>query len=242
MLPLKDLNPTRRFPILTYALIAINVAVFLFELTMPAQQLQQFIREYSVVPATISAAPFSIESLLDSFRSMFFHGGWAHLLGNMLYLYLFGDNLEDYLGKLMFLAVYFLSGFAAVAAQVAIAPASTIPLVGASGAIAGVLGGYLILFPGVQVRGLIFLGYFIFIRELPAWLVLGFWFVIQLFNGIASLGVQADMGGGVAFFAHVGGFVVGAALTFILMQIMPPPPQPRRYETVYERRRQHPYF
>ncbi len=242
MLPLKDLNPTRRFPYLTYALIAINVLVFLWEVMLPPEQLQQIFLTYSVVPANISAAPFSLESILDSFRSMFFHGGWAHLLGNMLYLYLFGDNLEDYLGKLMFLGVYFVSGFAAVAAQVLIDPNSTIPLVGASGAIAGILGGYLVLFPRVQVRGLIFLGYFVLIRELPAWIVLGFWFIIQLFDGIASLGVQADMGGGVAFFAHIGGFVVGAALTFILMQMMPPPPQPERYSTVYERRQRNPYF
>lgn len=243
MFPLRDINPTRRFPILTYTLIAANVLVFLWETTLSERQLFEVFLTYSVVPRLLMEDPFSQEAVLDVFRSMFFHGGWGHLLGNMLYLYLFGDNIEDYLGKLLFLFVYFASGIAAVIAQVVIDPTSTIPLVGASGAIAGILGGYLILFPGVRVQGIIFLGFFGFLREFPAWLVLGFWFVIQLFNGIASLGVPTEAtGGGVAFFAHIGGFVLGLVLTFILMQMIPTPPAQRRYEMVYEKRKQHPYF
>ena len=244
MLPLRDLNPTRRFPILTYLLIAINVVVFLWEVSMPEAALQNVFMTLSVVPAQISAAPFSLESMLDAIRSMFFHGGWAHLLGNMLYLYLFGDNVEDYLGKVLFLIVYFSSGVAAIAAQVLVDPNSTIPLVGASGAIAGVLGSYLVLYPTVRVRGLIFLGYFVFIRALPAWLVLGFWFVIQLFSGIASVGVATDetAQGGVAFFAHVGGFVLGAAAAFVLMRALPHPDVEEREKMAYQQREQHPFF
>lgn len=241
MFPIHDVNETNRFPILTYTLIAVNVLVFLWELTLSDVQLQQVFLDLSVVPRLISAAPLSLESILDTFRSMFFHGGWGHLLGNMLYLYLFGDNVEDYLGKLWFLFVYFLSGIAAVAAQVVTDPNSPIPLVGASGAIAGMLGSYLVLYPTVKVRSLIFLGYFVFLRDLPAWVVLGFWFVIQLFNGIAGLGVNAEFGGGVAFFAHVGGFVLGAALTYILMMIIPHHSTQERYEMAYRRREQRPY-
>ncbi|MEL6271953.1 MAG: rhomboid family intramembrane serine protease [Chloroflexota bacterium] len=234
MFPLRDINPTRRFPIFTYTLIAANVLVFLWQLTMSQQELFAMWQSLTVVPRNISAAPLALESILDTFRSMFFHGGWAHLGGNMLYLFLFGDNVEDYLGKVMFLVVYFASGVAAVAAQVITDPNSTIPLVGASGAIAGVLGSYLVLYPNVRVQGIIFLGGFGIIRELPAWLVLGFWFVIQLFNGIAGLGVQT--GGGVAFFAHVGGFVLGAALTYVLMMFIPHPDAPERVEMVYRKR------
>ena len=244
MLPIHDLNPTRRFPVLTYLLIVINVLVFLWEVSMPQAALQNVFVTLSVVPAQISADPLSLRAALDALRSMFFHGGWAHLLGNMLYLYLFGDNVEDYLGKVLFLVVYFLSGLAAVAAQVVVNPASQVPLVGASGAIAGVLGSYLVLYPGVKVRGLIFLGYFAFLRDLPAWLVLGFWFIIQLFNGIASVGVPTDetMSGGVAFFAHVGGFVLGAVLTVILMQMIPHPDAAGRQQFAYQERERRPFL
>lgn len=236
MMPIHDINPTRRLPILTWALIAINVVVFLWELSMGEQELSRTFMELSVVPRNISADPFSAESILDSFRSMFFHGGYDHILGNMLYLYLFGDNLEDRLGKIFFLIAYFVSGFAAVAAQVLIDPSSPIPLIGASGAIAGVLGGYLILFPGVKVRAIIFLGRIGQMAELPAFIVLGFWFVLQLINGVASLGAT-NYGGGVAFFAHIGGFVAGLVLTGILMLLVPQPPREARYNMLYERNR-----
>lgn len=239
MIPLQDLNPTRRWPLFTFGLIVLNVLVFLWEQTLSADQLQRAILNISVVPANLTAAPFSLESLLDSIRSMFLHGGWAHLGGNMLYLYLFGDNIEDRFGRPLYLLLYFLSGFVAIFAQVIIDPTSPIPLVGASGAIAGVLGCYLVLFPGVRVRGIIPLGLFSRMAEWPAWAVLALWFVLQLFSGLMSLGVET--GGGVAFFAHIGGFVAGAALGWLFMLIVPQPPADLRREMLYERARRYHY-
>jgi membrane associated rhomboid family serine protease len=240
MLPLRDMNPTRRFPVLTYALIAINILVFLWELSLPPAALEPVLMNLSVVPANVSRNPFSLETILDILRSMFFHAGWAHLLGNLLYLYLFGDNVEDRLGRLLYLVLYFGSGFAAVLAQVAITPTSPIVLVGASGAIAGVLGSYLAFFPGVRVRGIVPLFYIGMWSEWPAWLVIGLWFVVQLLSGVASLGVAT--GGGVAFFAHIGGFVLGIILTWFLMLFVPQPSPDYRRQVLYERTRRYPYL
>jgi len=233
MLPLKDINPTRRIPFVTYALIVANVLVFVWELSFNESELQAVFVNFSVVPAFFTQSPLALDNLLDIFRSMFFHGGIAHIGGNMLYLWLFGDNIEDRFGIFFYLVIYFASGVVAALAQILIDPYSQIPLVGASGAIAGVLGAYLVLFPGIRVRGLIFLGYFARITELPAWIVLGFWFILQLLNGVLSLGVQT--GGGVAFFAHVGGFVVGLAMAGVLMLIFPQPSRQDRYEALYDR-------
>jgi membrane associated rhomboid family serine protease len=241
MLPLKDLNPTRRTPVVTYGLIAVNVLVFLWEQTFSIAELQELFLRLSVVPAFVIQNPLELDTLLDFIRSMFFHGGWAHLLGNMLYLWLFGDNLEDRMGVVLYLFLYFFSGFVASLAQILISPNSTIPLVGASGAIAGVLGGYLILFPGVRVRGIVPLGFFIRFAEWPAWIVLGLWFVIQLFNGAVSLGVETGISGGVAFFAHIGGFIAGLVLTWIFTQLVPQPPAEERQEILYERARRYRY-
>jgi len=235
MLPLQDMNPTRRAPILTYLLIIINVAVFLWELTQSDVQLQQTFIDLSIVPANVTANPFSLETISDFFRSMFFHGGWDHILGNMLYLWLFGDNIEDRFGEILYLVLYFVSGFVAGIAQVMLDPNSTIPLIGASGAIAGVLGAYLVLFPGVKVRGIIPLGRISSMQEWPAIVVLGMWFVLQIVNGIGSLGANAQYGGGVAFFAHIGGFIAGAVIAFIFMRIVPQPPAAERREALYER-------
>jgi membrane associated rhomboid family serine protease len=240
MLPLKDMNETRRFPWLTYALIVINVLVFLWEVSLSPAQLDAALTNLAVVPATASADLFSLATLLDMIRSMFFHAGWSHLLGNMLYLYLFGDNVEDRLGRIMYLVLYVGSGFAAALAQIAIDPASPIVLVGASGAIAGVLGSYFILFPGVRVKGIVPLASVNLWSEWPAWLVIGLWFGVQLFNGVASLGVETD--GEVAFFAHVGGFVFGLILTRLLMILYPQPPVSERQEMLYQRARRHPAF
>jgi membrane associated rhomboid family serine protease len=240
MFPVKDLNPTRRVPIFTYGLILLNVAVFIWEMSLSQVQLERAFLDLSAVPANLSQNPWSLESFLDVVRSMFFHGGYEHIFGNMLYLWLFGDNLEDRLGKLLFLVLYFISGFVAAFAQVAIDPDSTIPLVGASGAIAGVLGGYLILFPGVRVRGIIPLGRVSQLAEWPAYVVLGLWFILQLFNGIASLGVETASGG-VAFFAHIGGFLAGLALTVIFMLIVPQPPARQGNQMLYQRSRQYHY-
>lgn len=238
MLPLTDVNPTRRTPYITYLLIAINVIVFITQLGYSPRQLQFVFIDQAIVPLLVTRDPFSTEMFLDFIRSMFFHGGWLHLLSNMLYLWIFGDNIEDRLGKILYVVLYFASGFAAGLAQIAISPQSEIPLVGASGAIAGVLGGYALLFPNASVRGLVFFGFFANVVELPAMLVLGFWFVTQLFNGAVSLGVDT-MSGGVAFFAHIGGFVAGLALTWVFMRIVPQPPIDQRREWLYRRYGRH---
>jgi membrane associated rhomboid family serine protease len=235
MFPLKDLNPTRRTPVVTYGLIAVNVLVFLWEQTFSIAELQELFLRLSVVPAYVIQNPLELDTLLDFVRSMFFHGGWAHLLGNMLYLWLFGDNLEDRMGVVLYLLFYFFCGFVASLAQILISPNSTIPLIGASGAIAGVLGGYLILFPGVRVRGIVPLGLVVRLAEWPAWIVLGLWFVLQLLNSVVSLGVQTGATGGVAFFAHIGGFIAGLILTWIFSMIVPQPPVEQRQEVLYER-------
>lgn len=241
MLPLKDLNPTRRIPYLTYAFIAVNVFVFIWEQFLSAAELQDVFMRLSVVPANVMQNPFSLETLLDIVRSMFFHGGWAHLLGNMLYLWLFGDNLEDRMGVVLFVILYFLGGFVATIAQIIVDPNSTIPMVGASGAIAAVLGGYLILFPGVRVRGIIPLGFFSRMVEWPAWSVLGLWFVMQLFNGVVSVALVTGTTGGVAFFAHIGGFIAGLALTWIFLKLVPQPPAAQRRAVLYERAKRYRY-
>jgi membrane associated rhomboid family serine protease len=235
MFPIRDLNPTRRTPVVTYGLILVNVLVFLSQLGLSERDLARLFVDQSIVPLLVTRDPFSVETLLDFVRSMFFHSGWLHLLSNMLYLWIFGDNIEDRFGKILYLALYFISGFAAGFAQILISPESPIPLVGASGAIAGVLGSYAILFPGVRVRGIIFLGFFAQAADFPAVLVLGLWFVMQLFNGVASLGVDTASGGGVAFFAHIGGFVAGLVLTWLLMRLIPQPPADERREMLYQR-------
>jgi len=239
MLPLQDLNPTRRTPVLTYGLIAINVLVFFWQLGLSERELQQTFETLAIVPANVTANPFSLETVLDFLRSMFFHGGWDHILGNMLYLWLFGDNVEDRLGEILYLVLYFGSGFVAGIAQILINPDSTIPMIGASGAIAGVLGAYLVLFPGVKVRGIIPLGRIGAMQEWPAVIVLGMWFILQLVNGVASLGPQSQYGGGVAFFAHVGGFIAGAIFAWLLTRAMPQPPADQRREMLYERSRRY---
>jgi membrane associated rhomboid family serine protease len=221
MFPVSDSNPTHRTPILTYLLVGINVAVFLFELTMSQTQLQNFFLDYSVVPYLLSRDGLAPDNILDVFRSMFFHGGWLHLIGNMVYLWIFGDNIEDRLGRIPFLILYFVSGIVAVISQYVIDPNSQIPLVGASGAIAGVLGSYLILFPAARVRTITLMGRMSRMSETSAVIVLGLWFVLQLFNGIAGLGVET--GGGVAFFAHIGGFIAGVVLTYLLRPFSNPP-------------------
>ncbi len=236
MFPVQDINPTRRLPLVTYGLILVNVLVFLWEITMSEAQLQQVFIDLAVVPANLARDGFfAPESILDILRSMFMHGGWDHIFGNMLYLFLFGDNIEDRFGPILYLVLYFVSGFAATVAQYLIDPTSTIPNIGASGAIAGVLGSYLILFPGIKVRGIVGLGRIGTMQEWPAWMVLGLWFVLQLFSGFASLGTQAQYGGGVAFFAHIGGFIAGVVITFILMTIIPQPPAEQRRQIAYQR-------
>lgn len=207
MIPLRDANPTNNRPYVTYGLVAINVALFLWELAMNSQgQLESFITTWGVIPVELLAEPDA--EWITLFTSMFLHGGWAHVLGNMLYLWVFGDNLEDRLGPIRFIIFYLGTGLVATGAQVAIDPASSIPTIGASGAIAGVLGGYLLLFPRAKVTTIVFR----FVTQVPALIVLGFWFIYQFFFGIASLSNMDMQVGGVAFFAHIGGFIAGMVL------------------------------
>jgi len=206
MLPIGDDNTTRRtVPLVTYALIALNVLVFFLELTGG----DNLITEWAFVPSRFLANP--VGEVLTLFSSMFMHAGWLHLGSNMLYLWIFGDNVEDRFGHLKYLVFYLLCGLAALAAQLAFNMDSNIPNMGASGAIAGVLGAYLVLFPGKPIR--VLLGNRV--AAVSALIVIGMWFVLQLFSGIASISDTADMGG-VAFMAHIGGFVAGFLLTFLL--------------------------
>ncbi len=212
MIPLKDDNPSRTRPYVTWTLIAINIVVFLFQLAMDAAgNLDQIVYAAGVIPAEILARPLSPE-LLTLFSSMFLHGGWIHLLGNMLYLWIFGDNIEDRMGHVRFLIFYLLGGVAAALTQIAFSNDSFIPMIGASGAIAAVLGAYLLEYPRARVRSLLFLGYFVRFVNVPALIVLGMWFVIQFFNSFLSLSASYSTGGGVAYLAHVGGFVAGLLL------------------------------
>jgi membrane associated rhomboid family serine protease len=210
MIPLRDYIPTRRFPIVTLMLILINVAVFALELLLDAGGLlEDFINTFGLVPLLVTQH-FDSFVAFTFISSMFMHGGFLHILGNMLYLWIFGNNVEDEMGRLRFLIFYFVAGIAASLAQVIAGPRSTVPGIGASGAIAGVLGAYLVLYPRARVATLIPLGLFTRVADLPAVLVLGFWFVLQLLNGVLSFGMGQM--GGVAWFAHIGGFIAGVLL------------------------------
>jgi rhomboid family protein len=207
------------------AIIAACIVVFVYELGQMAEggeaALSRFITEWGVVPAELVAALRSgavpSQEAATLITSQFLHGGIVHIGGNMLFLWIFGNNVEDAFGRLRFLAFYLIGGIIAALAQVAIDPESTVPTIGASGAIAATLGAYLVLFPGARVTTAIFLVFFYQLIEVPAVVVLIFWFVIQLFSGIGSLGANdAATGGGVAFFAHIGGFVFGAAVGLLV--------------------------
>jgi membrane associated rhomboid family serine protease len=233
VIPLRDTNPTHRTPFVTLALIAACLVAFAWELGVLATSgdagLDAFVREHGLVPARLADALATREGVqgasLAVLTSMFLHGGWVHLGGNLLYLWIFGNNVEDRLGHVAFLLFYLAGGIAAVAAQVVVEPESGVPLVGASGAIAAALGAYLVLFPRARILSLVFLGFFYQLIQVPAVLVLGFWFVLQLVQGVASLGAEAATGG-VAFFAHIGGFVTGLAIGWLLRGRGPGPLRP----------------
>lgn len=218
MLPIGDVNPRRHFPLATAVIIAINVLVFLYELTLPEDSLRSFVLQAGVVPYQVTRS-FGLPAVTSLFTSMFLHGGWVHIIGNMLYLWIFGDNIEDYFGRVGYVFFYFLAGIAAALTHIVFDPLSTVPTIGASGAIAGVLGAYLVLFPRARVRTLIFFFRFVRFTELPALVVLGFWFILQLFSGLASIGASAS--GGVAWFAHIGGFVLGLLVGLIFRKRRP---------------------
>ena len=221
MIPIGDYAGERRtFPLVTYALITINVLVFFYQVSLPEIRLETFIRQWAAVPREISQGTdleptIGYPIYVTLLTSIFMHGGWLHLGGNMLYLWVFGDNVENAFGQVRFLLFYLLCGAAATFAQIAIDPTSPIPTVGASGAIAGVMGAYLIMFPGATVRTLLILGFFITVTYLPALLVIGIWFVLQIFSGIGSLDVATQQTGGVAYWAHIGGLVAGVVLAFV---------------------------
>ena len=215
MLPLSDHNPSRTMPVVNIVLIAANVFMFFWELSL-GPRLEPVLFDVAFIPARFWYAPIHPVNIIGVFVSMFLHGGWLHLGGNMLYLWIFGDNIEDRLGHFRYLIFYVLCGIAATFAHAFFNPSSRMPAIGASGAIAGVLGAYLLLFPRAQVTTVIPIFFFITVREIPAVIVLGLWFVLQLFTGVASLGVAEARAGGVAYFAHIGGFVAGMALIALM--------------------------
>lgn len=215
MIPISDELPSRRLPLVTYGLIALNVLVFLYELSLgPA--VDKFYMEWGSIPYRITHPEQYPLASLTLLTSMFIHAGPAHIFGNMLYLWIFGDNVEDILGGIGYTLFYLAAGIAAGVAQILVAPSSTIPGIGASGAVAGVLAVYLVLFPQAPVRVLVPTFYFMRIARLPAVIVLGMWFVIQLFNGVMSLGSMGVATGGVAWFAHIGGFLAGLVVGLVV--------------------------
>jgi rhomboid family protein len=223
VIPLRDANPVRRVPIVTIGLIAACVVAFAYELgtqsTGGDSALERLFRDFGLVPAELTAtfspgadqADVMYRELLTIFTSMFLHGGWLHLIGNMLFLYIFGDNVEDRLGHLRYLCFYLLCGVVAGLAQTVVNPTSGVPMVGASGAIAGVSGAYLLFFPTARVVTLVPVFIFLQLIEIPAVFFLAIWFVWQLLSGVATFGDRSGMGG-VAFWAHIGGFLAGMTL------------------------------
>jgi membrane associated rhomboid family serine protease len=212
MIPIRDQIPTRRMPIVNYLLIAANVLVFIMQwLSGPNRDALTY--TFAVIPAQFLRGPH-LGDITDIFTSMFMHAGLLHLGGNMLYLWIFGDNVEDSMGHVKYLLFYLVGGVVASLTHIYTNPGSTLPTVGASGAIAAVLGAYLVLYPTSKVLTIIPLGFFMRLTAVPASIVLGLWFVLQLFDGVASLGA-GDVGG-VAFWAHIGGFVAGVLLAKLL--------------------------
>jgi membrane associated rhomboid family serine protease len=203
MFPIRDTQPSYSKPVVTSVIIAINILIFLYEASLDPYTQNAFIEQYGLVPLH-----FHISAI---FTSMFMHGGWLHVLGNMWFLWIFGDNIEDILGHEKYLVFYLLCGVAAALTQVFFNVDSRVPMVGASGAIAGVMGAYLVKFPHSRIVTLFF---FIFITffDVPAWLMLIYWFAVQFFSGIGSIGYATASEGGTAFFAHVGGFLTGIVL------------------------------
>ncbi len=251
MIPYKDDNPSEKFPIVTVILIAINVAVFLFWKLQPAAVYQQAIFQLGMVPYEVWKGvnlPFSVyleflrnlgmelppgsaqplvpqfSPYFTIFTSMFMHSGWMHIAGNMLFLWIFGNNVEDYLGHIKYLLLYLCWGLVAAGAHLLANPGSMIPTVGASGAISGVLGAYLILFPWARIHVLVPLFFYFFTTTLPAWFMLLFWFFFQLIAAVPASG-----GAGVAYWAHIGGFAAGAA--YMLLFKRKPVPRPYGFRT-----------
>jgi len=237
MIPLRDDQPRFTTPYMNYFLVALNTIVFLFELSIGAQShraLDGLIYEFGIVPAHFAsglAGPQHFQltgALLSILTSMFLHGSWLHIIGNMWVLWIFGDNIEDYLGHFTYLLFYLICGLTAAITHIAMNPTSDVPTVGASGAIAGVMGAYFLLYPKARVLTLVPLIVFFTFWWLPAWIVLGYWFLLQFLSGTAtSIAYSSPSGGKVAFWAHVGGFVSG----LILIKVMPRRSPRGRYST-----------
>jgi membrane associated rhomboid family serine protease len=231
MLPLRDDQPRYSTPWVNYFLIGLNLVIFLFEATLDRRSLELLIRQFGVVPSHWALFLEGSERyplpavVLPFFTSMFLHGSWMHVIGNMWFLYIFGDNAEDYLGHFRYLVFYLLTGLIAMSTQVLVSLHSSVPTVGASGAIAGVLGAYFVLYPKARVLT----WFFVFVLWVPAWIILGYWFALQFLSGTATLiAVQGQNIGGVAFWAHVGGFVSGALMVKLF------PERARRYPYAYQ--------
>ncbi len=228
MIPLRDANPTHRRPVVTLALIAACFAAFAIELAIQAgggdAALEDFFKQFGLVPADLLAALRSGRPasgpVLALVSHQFLHAGWLHIGSNLLYLWIFGNNVEDRLGRLRFLLFFLAGGIVAALTQVAVDPGSEIALVGASGAIAAVLGAYFVLFPGARVLSLVFLVFFFQLIEVPAIVILGLWFALQVIDGLASFGIH-EAAGGVAIFAHIGGFVAGALIGLVARRFRP---------------------
>jgi membrane associated rhomboid family serine protease len=212
MFPIGDSDVEGAGPgLVTIGLVVVNTVVFIAEITLFRPGLREFFDQYGVVPAQILQG----QQLYSFLTSMFVHGGWFHLIGNMVFLWIFGDNVEAALGRFTYLVFYLLGGIAASLTHVFVSPSSTLPSVGASGAIGAIMGAYVVMFPRSQVRVLLLFGFFLVIRRVTAILFLGIWFAMQFVSGIASLGAQTAQTGGVAVWAHVGGFVFGLVIGFL---------------------------
>lgn len=230
MIPIRDLNPTRSTPWVTWSVILLCGLVYLWQMVLPPGADRAFVDGWGLVPSRLTHLR-DVVDLATVFTSMFMHGGLMHVAGNLWFLHIFGDNVEDNMGPVRFAAFYLLVGVAAAAAQVMVSPESNIPMVGASGAIAGVLAAYLVLFPRARVVALIPAWVIVQMAELPALLFIAIWFALQFFAGVGALG---GSGGGVAYWAHIGGFVAGLVLVFVFRRPQAVPeqvsyrrPQPR---------------
>lgn len=234
MIPIRDINPSRVTPFVCYSIIGLCVFAFFYELAL-GRNLGIFLLQYGLVPVRYSvpdvAVHFTVyEQILPFFTSMFLHGGWLHLIGNMWVLYIFGDNVEGYLGHASFLLFYVLSGIIAALVHLFTNLGSSVPTIGASGAIAGVMGAYFILYPGARILAIIPIFFILYPVEVPAVVFLGFWFILQFFSGAAAVVDRARDFSGIAWWAHVGGFLGGIML---LSLFKPSRPKPRR--TIYPR-------
>jgi membrane associated rhomboid family serine protease len=229
MIPIGDDPPRHRFPWVTIVLIVANVLVFVYQLSLPERQLEIFVQGFGTVPREILSGrdlppPAPGPVWITLFTAIFIHGGFLHLGSNMLYLWVFGDNVEDRLGHMTYLFFYLTAGIVAGLTHVFFNPQSTIPSVGASGAIAGVLGGYLLMFPGALIRTLVILGPILLFPRISAILMIGFWFLMQFLAGLLSLGAATEQTSGVAVWAHIGGFVAGVLLALVLRPRRPARP------------------